>query len=166
MPELPAAAATGATGRLWARGLGVTLRGTTLEAALAAEARIAQALRDGIERGYEGPLPEAPPRAECYLVRAGGAAVGLLAFEREHPEAGAATLHCVAIAPEQRGHEYASRAVLAAERRLRREGVRGFYARSPRGNGRGLYFWLRAGYAPLTRPPAGEDGTTWFRRRG
>ena len=159
-------------GKLWARGLGVTLLRTTLEAALAAEQGfadgftegLARALRDGVERGYEGPLPAAPPGAECYLVRAGGAPVGLLALERAHPAAGAATLHGVAIAPGQRGHEYGSRAVLAAERRLRREGVRDFYARSPRGNGRGLYFWLHAGYAPLPRPPLGEDGTTWLRQ--
>ncbi len=64
MPEPPAAttgpAASRATGRLWARGLGVTLSHTTLEAALAAETSIAQALRDGIERGYDGELPALP----------------------------------------------------------------------------------------------------------
>jgi hypothetical protein len=40
--------------------------------------------------------------------------------------------------------------------------VRAFYARVPRMNGRGLYFMLRCGYAPLLRPPV-EDGGTWFR---
>ena len=160
--------ASGASGRLWARGLGVTLHRTSLEAALASEQGLREglerALRDGVERGFEGALPALPSGAECYLVGAGGQPAGLLAIERAHPEADAVTLHGVAIAPALRGHEYASRAVLVAERRLRREGVRRCYARAPRGNGRGVYFWLHAGYAPLRPQPACDDGTTWFCR--
>ncbi len=36
----------------------------------------------------------------------------------------------------------------------------------PRTNGRGLYFMLRCGYAPLLAAPAGADceGVTWFER--
>jgi GNAT superfamily N-acetyltransferase len=143
----------------------VTLTRTTLEAALAADADLEQALRDAIERGYDGPLPEPPPEAKCYLVRADGAPAGLLCAERERPEASAATI-AVTIAPDRRGRDLGARAVFVAERRLRRDGARRFYARAPRTNGRGLYFWLRAGYAPLRAVldvPDADGGATWFR---
>ena len=82
------------------------------------------------------------------------------------PEPDAVTIG-VAIAPEARGRSIGVRAVFAAERRLRREGVRAFHARAPRGNGHGLYFWLRVGYVPARGIDRG-DGATWFElpRRG
>ena len=52
-------------------------------------------------------------------------------------------------------------AVFAAERRLRRDGVRAFQASAPRTNGHGMYFWLRVGYVPL-RGDDRDDGATWF----
>ena len=150
-------------GQLWARHLGVALRpapppgdGRELGEGLA------RALRDGVERGYEGPLPAAPAGSEWFTLRAGGDTVGLLALRRELPAPGAATFLAVAVDPSHRGHDYGTRALLAAERRLGREGIVALHARVPRTNGRGLYFILRAGYAPGPSPL--DDGATWFRR--
>ena len=146
-----------AIGKLWARGFGVVLRETTFDAALAACPTIEQALRDSIGRRHDGPLPTIEPDAECYLVRADGAHAGLLTVERE---AASATLG-VAIVPEGRGRSLGVRAIFAAERRLRREGVRAFQGRAPRTNGHGMYFWFRVGYVPLRGEDRG-DGATWF----
>ena len=135
--------------------------------ALPAAAGLEQALRDGVARGYDGALPEPREGAQCYLVRAGGESVGVLGIERERPARGAATLLGVAIDPAWRGHAFGTRALRAAERRLRREGVGALFSRVPRTNGRGLYFWLRAGYAPIAAPtaaPSGDDEATWLRR--
>src|SRR5690606_38535544 len=120
-------------------------------------------LRDGIERGYDGPLAPLPEGALLYSVRATDEEVAALVIDPRGPEQRSATFLAVAVAPEHRGRAFGARTLLAAERRLRREGVRTFYSRVPRTNGRGLYFMLRCGYAPLLRPPA-EDGGTWFRR--
>jgi GNAT superfamily N-acetyltransferase len=114
-----------------------------------------RALADGVARGYDGPLPALPSSATLLLVRAEGAEVGLLAVAFGPGEA-AATLLAVAVAHEARGRSLGLRAVLAAERRLARDGVDELYASVPRGNGRGVYFWLRAGYRPLSAPPAGS----------
>ena len=149
-----------ATGKLWARGYGVVLRETTFDGALAACPSIEQALRDGIERRHDGPLPAVPPEAECFLVRAEGQHAGLLTVERDEAEGRAATLG-VAIVPERRGRGLGVRAIFAAERRLRREGVRAFRGRAPRTNGHGMYFWFRVGYVPLRGEDRG-DGATWF----
>lgn len=148
--------------RIWARGEGVTLVPFTGPLDGGLDPALERALRDGVERGYEGPLPSAPPHASCMAVRADGETAGLLVFEREMPAPHAATVHAVAIDPARRGHDYGARALLAVERRLRREGVSTFYGRVPRGNGRGLYFMLRAGYSPIA--PLLDDGATWFRR--
>ncbi len=144
----------------WARGFGVTLRAAgpgDLEAP-----GMQRALRDGIERGYDGSLPAAPPGCECYMIRVAAAEVGVLGFVRGMPDPGETVVWGAAIAPEYRGHAYGVRALLAAERRLLRDGQRQLYARVPRTNGRGLYFMLRSGYAPVVAPV--EDGATWFRR--
>lgn len=148
------------TRSVWARGFGVSLH--PLEASDLTSDGIERALRDGIERGYEGDLPAAPSNCECFVIRKGALVVGVLAFVRGQPRDEAATVWAVAIAPAQRANAYAARALFAAERRLRRDGVREFYSRVPRTNGRGLYFMLRCGYAPIV-PPV-EDGATWFRR--
>lgn len=149
-------------GGVWARGNGVTLSPFTGPLSEG----FARALRDGVERGYEGQLPAAPPGTICMTVRVDGAEVGLLAFELDQPSDGAVTVHAVAIEAEQRGNDYGARALLVAERRLRRDGAGVFFARVPRTNGRGLYFMLRAGYAPDAPADAAraDDGATWFRR--
>lgn len=149
-----------AIGTLWARGFGVVLRATTLDAALAACPTIEQALRDGVGRSYDGPLPELEPGTACFIVRAGGEHAGLLTVRRDHPAEGTATVG-VAIVPERRGGSLGIRAVFAAERRLRRDGIRAFQASAPRTNGHGMYFWLRVGYVPLRGDDRG-DGATWF----
>lgn len=146
--------------RAWARGEGVTLRAAT--AADRADADVLRALRDGIARGYTGALPSPPASSEWYAIVAAGMRVGVIAFTRDAAQR-AVTLQALAVVPEQRGHAYGARALSAAERRLARDGVREFHARVPRGNGHGLYFMLRCGYAPIIPPPV-ADGTTWFRR--
>ncbi|HJM89910.1 MAG TPA: GNAT family N-acetyltransferase [Dehalococcoidia bacterium] len=142
---------------VWARGLGLALHhfdGTLTDA-------LRRALLDGVERGYEGPLPDAPDEASWFAVKVDRATVGLLAIERLMAEqTETATVHAIAIATEQRGNGYGTRTLRVAERRLRREGVARFYSRVPRSNGRGLYFMLRAGYAPIAPPE--HDGATWF----
>lgn len=144
----------------WARGFGIALYPAgpgDFDAP-----GLQRALRDGIERGYEGELPPPPERLEGFVVRKGRDVVGVLAFVRDQPREGQATIWAVVIAPEQRARAYGARALFTAERRLRREGARELHARVPRTNGRGLYFVLRCGYAPVL-PPV-EDGATWFRR--
>lgn len=145
-------------GRPWARGEGVTL--------VAADAPpddegVVQSIREGIARSHRGSVEPALPETLLYHVRAGGETVGVLGIA-PGPGARTVTFSGVAIAPEHRGQAIAVRAVRIAERRLRREGIRSFYGRAPRGNGRGLYFWLRAGYAPL-RSLRPADDATWFK---
>ncbi|HET6549979.1 MAG TPA: GNAT family N-acetyltransferase [Solirubrobacter sp.] len=121
-----------------------------------------RALADGIERTYAGALPPVPPDAECYLVRVEGETAGVLVLRRDAPGAGQAALLAVAVDPAARGRASGTKALLAAERRLRRDGLE-LRARVPRTNGRGLYFMLRAGFTPVA-PTEGDDAT-WFRRR-
>lgn len=123
-----------------------------------------QALADGIERGFEGDLPPFPEQAESYLLRAGASDVGLMAVIRDCPTPGSAAVVALAIAPDERGSAYATKALLAAERRLQRDGVERIVTRVPRTNGRGLYFMLRVGFTPVSDPP--DDGATWFSRGG
>lgn len=149
--------ATSEANRVWARGFGVTLR--HLDPAAFDAPEVQRALRDGIERNYEGALPPPPPGLRRYGIYAGRSLVGVIAFREDVPSPGAVVFDCLAIAPAYRGHAYAARALLAAERRLRAAAC---FGHVPRTNGRGLYFMLRCGYAPVTPPT--EDGTTWFRR--
>ena len=136
-----------------------------------ADPAVQRALRDNIERGYEGELPAMPGGVACYAIEANQTLVGLLGFRLDTPDVHAMTMDILAIATEERGHAYGTRALLLAEQRLAAEGIVEGYARVPRGNGRGMYFILRCGYAPV-RPPShlggGEDqwgaGVTWFRR--
>jgi len=156
----------------WARGWGVALEPLP-EAWLIAGALppgLSRALADGIERGYtEGLLP-LDREADYLLIRADEAPVGILAMKRGVPAEAAVTFIAVAINPAERGHAYAARALLAAEERLRGEGVTTFFALTPRTNGRGLYCLLRCGYAPLARPPVEAAVSevalpvTWFKR--
>ena len=151
---------------VWTRHSGVTLRRLNGPPGEGSDAALARALLDGVEPGHERSSDRsascATANVEWFALRAGGEAVGLLALERNRPARDTATFLAVVVAPERRGRGYGARALLAAERRLRRDGVEQCFARVPRTNGRGLYFVLRAGYAPV-RPPV-DDGATWFRR--
>jgi GNAT superfamily N-acetyltransferase len=152
----------------WARGLGISLVAADAASILAAPS-LHRALADGIEHAHAGPLHEFPDGAEWYLVREGGADVGVAVLQRDIPHAGEAALWAVAIAPEHRGRATATKAILVIERRLKRDGIQRLIARVPRTNGRGLYFMLRVGYTPLPpgEPPAGDEGdVTWFARGG
>jgi ribosomal protein S18 acetylase RimI-like enzyme len=153
-----AARATG----IWARALGVSLVETAPEV-IEANAGLMRALADGVKRGSAADL-EVPRDAAWYLVREGRATVGAVAIRRETPEPGLATLVAVAIAPQSRGRAAGTKALLAAERRLRAEGYTRMLARVPRTNGRGLYFMLRCGYTPVARRPEDAGDTTWFAR--
>ena len=126
--------AVASTGRPWARAEGVSLH--ELDALPEAPA-LRRALADGVARGYDGPLPALPDEARLLLVRAEGAEVGLVAVA-PGPGEMAATLLAVAVAHEARGRSLGLRAVLAAERRLSRDGIGELYASVPRGNGRGF----------------------------
>lgn len=148
---------------VWARSGDLTIVRTEaidLEGAPA----LRQALADGIERGFEGELPELPEDAEQYLLRAHSADVGMLALVRDCPTPGTVATVALAIDPAWRGSALATKALLAAERRLQREGVDRLVTRVPRTNGRGLYFMLRAGFTPLQGLP--PDDATWFARGG
>ncbi len=151
----------------WARYLGVTLLRTTPQE-VAASPSLLRALTDGWDRAAEPSLPETPAAAEWYRIREGGADAGVAIVMRECPRPGEATLLAVAVAREARGRACATKALLAAERRLVAEGASRMLARVPRTNGRGLYFMLRAGFTPV---PAGErpdepGDATWFSRKG
>jgi hypothetical protein len=150
---------------VWTRDGEIVLREAT-EADIADE-RIDFALHDQVERGYEGALPAARDGLERYAIEVGGALVGLLGFRRDEPHAGAMVVDDLAIAVAERGHAYGTRALLATEQRLARDGILEGFARVPRGNGRGLYFMLRCGYAPIAAledEGSGNEGVTWFQR--
>jgi len=129
---------------------------------------VEQALRDGIERGFEGDRPPFEDGAVGYEIGADGIEepVGVLVLRLGRPFEAAGTIEAVAIAPDHRGHAFAMRALLTAEARLARDGVERCFTVVPRTNGRGLYFMLRCGFAPLQHPPDGiqADGCTWFAR--
>lgn len=172
---MPEAAERKPRARAWAIGMGLRLEPLDpLEAGAGAGLTpgLERALLDGVERGLEGPPPDFPPGARTYAIRDAEGLVGVLAIERARPGPEDATFTAVAIDPARRGAALGARALLLAERRLAREGVRRTFATAPRTNGRGLYFLLRCGYAPLMRAPAGGDeadevaeACTWFERR-
>jgi hypothetical protein len=150
---------------VWVRDGEIVLREATADDV--ADERIDFALHDQVERGYEGALPAARDGLERYAIEVGGALVGLLGLRRDEPHDGAMVVDDLAIAVAERGHAYGTRALLAAERRLARDGILEGFARVPRGNGRGLYFMLRCGYAPIAAledEGSGNDGVTWFQR--
>lgn len=148
---------------VWARFADVTLTSTD---ALDFEGHegFRQAFADGIERGFDGELPALPAAAELYLVRAHASDVGFLALMRDCPNAGEAAVVALAIDPASRGNAYATKALIAAERRLQRDGIGRTLTRVPRTNGRGLYFMLRVGFTPLHDGP--DEDATWFARGG
>lgn len=155
----------------WAREGDLLLRAAT--AADLASDGVQRALRDNVERNYDGDPPPFPDGLACCAIEADGALVGIIGFRCDVPSAGAMTVDVIAIVPGERGHAYGTRALLLVEERVAREGIVEAYARVPRGNGHGMYFMLRCGYAPIREGAAdglggAEDawgaGVTWFRR--
>lgn len=146
----------------WARAHDVVLVETSPDV-IEGEPGLMRALADGVKRGSE-PDFDIPRDAAWYLVRAERQAVGVVGIRRDYPEPGLATLIAVAIRPESRGRAYGTKALLAAERRLRAEGYANMLARVPRTNGRGLYFMLRCGFTPVGRRPEDAADATWFAR--
>jgi GNAT superfamily N-acetyltransferase len=146
----------------WARAHGVSLVPATPEV-IRSDPGLMRALADGIKRGID-PEIELPGTVDWYLVREQRVTIGAVAVRRDYPDAGAATLVAVAIHPEHRGRASGTKAVIAAERRLQREGFAPVLVRVPRTNGRGLYFMMRCGYTPVARRPEDAGNTTWFAR--
>lgn len=153
----------GTAAPVWARGRGLALLPRDPEVPL--PEGVAQALKDGIERGYEGAPVQLPREALVYSIVAGGAEVGVLAVRMRWPAPRDATIVAVAIDPARRGRSLGMRALVLAERALTSEGVARTYAIVPRNNGHGMYFMLRCGYAPIlgALPVNGSD-VTWYRR--
>ena len=124
-----------------------------------------QALADGVERGFDGDLPSFPEQAAIYLLRADRSDVGLISIVTDCPRRGEAAVVALAIDPDARGNAYATKALMACERRLGRDGIDRVLTRVPRTNGRGLYFMLRAGFTP-TAGISDDPSATWFERGG
>lgn len=172
------------TERAWARGHGIVLRPLDHDAIahLRADPAMRRAIADGVDRSPDGALPEWPHHAEAFAITDGtGTAartVGVIAIARDAPVAGDAAILVLAVVPEWRGRAAGMRALLVAARRLDQTGAREVWTCVPRTNGHGLYFMLRAGFAPVRAPipaltvvtsaAAGSDGgginLTWFRR--
>lgn len=153
-------------GRAWTRYLGVSLIPTTPEAVGAAPALV-RALTDGWDRAGEAMLPEAPPGAQWYRIRERRADVGVAIVLPGCPRPGESALLAVAVSREARGRACATKALLAAERRLLADGASRMLTRVPRTNGRGLYFMLRAGFTPVPAAERPDDpgDATWFSRK-
>ena len=151
----------------WARGRGVALYPGDPAAPLSDG--LAQALRDGVERGHdgtvEGDTPALPLDAHTYTIESRNLEVGVLSLRLGWPQARTATVLALVIDPAWRGHSYAARALFAAERALASD-IERWLAVVPRTNGRGLYFMLRCGYAPRLGPPPDTsiESVTWFER--
>lgn len=154
------------SGKVWTRYLGVSLVRTTQEE-VAADASLVRGLTDGWDRAAELALPEAPASAEWYRIRERGTDVGVAIVQRNCPRKGEGALLAVSVAREARGRACATKALLAAERRLLADGASRMLVRVPRTNGRGMYFALRAGFTPV---PVGErpddpGDATWHSRK-
>ncbi|MSP22453.1 MAG: GNAT family N-acetyltransferase [Dehalococcoidia bacterium] len=158
---------TGSSPEVWARGRGVVL--TPRDAGAPLTDGLRQALRDGVERGHdgtaEGDTPALPLDTRTYTIEVGKREVGLLALRLDWPNVRTATVLALVIDPGARGHAYAARALFTAEQALA-DDIDRWLAVVPRTNGRGLYFMLRCGYAPLLARPLGASstGVTWFER--
>ena len=91
----------------------------------------------------------------------------VVSYESGAPEPEAASIRLLAVEPQRRRLGAGTRAVLALERRLRRE-VRRIYVAVPATTGLAFYFWLRLGYRPLTQrewpETPGQPPAAWLVR--
>lgn len=94
-------------------------------------------------------------------------ASAFIAFQTAAPEADAAQVDFLAVAPGQRRLGIGGGMALGVERRLKRKAKR-LYALVPASIGLALYFWLRLGYRPLARkdspPMPSSDTSVWMVR--
>lgn len=149
---------------IWTRGQKVSLQ-VLEDQDIFARAGIMRALADGVSRNFNPPDSvklDTLARTDWYVIRETGLEVGVLGIQRDLPERGTATARFLAVDPQYRGKAVGTRAVLIAERKLRREGYE-LFGRVPETNGRGLYFWLRCGFVGQ-RSNSESESATWFRR--
>ena len=119
-------------------------------------------------QGYRRRLEEVRAHSSRGLLaitrRDDDAPIGVLEYRVGYPAEGWLCVGFVAVEPPLRGLGFGSEAVrLLEEEALRRGRARRFCAEVPRGNGTGLYFWLRLGYRPVG---PGEDHWPGRRPRG
>jgi GNAT superfamily N-acetyltransferase len=81
-----------------------------------------------------------------------GSAIGLAIVLRDVPSASCATVPFLSIEPDRRFRGLGGEAGLALDRWLRSKGYDKVYAPIPDGRGLAVYFWLRLGFRPLTKP--------------
>lgn len=146
--------------RLWTRGDGLVL--LRLKEAPASKFPVGKCERFWHQTGSTN--DQDLPSVEWYAIQITEEYVGVLALKRNLPQIQTATIFAIEIIPEHRGQTLGMRALLIAEKKLKREGIDQCYSRVPRNNGRGFYFMLRAGHAPIT-PPFKDDDATWFLAR-
>ncbi len=94
-------------------------------------------------------------------------ASAFIAFQTAAPEADAAQVDFLAVAPGQRRLGIGGGMALGVERRLKRKAKR-LYTLVPASIGLALYFWLRLGYRPFARkdspPMPSGDTSVWMVR--
>jgi GNAT superfamily N-acetyltransferase len=121
----------------------------------------------GVDDDLASAIAAARARGEALAVINGDAA-GLLTYETNVPERGAARIKLLAVAPDRRRLGIGGRAAIALERRLARAGIERAYVIVPSDLGLAFYFWLRLGYRPLLQRdwPAPVEGKTaaWMLR--
>lgn len=131
-----------------------------------------RAITDGVDRAPEASTPTWPDGVEAFAIiddsATAPAPVGLLGVAHDVPTPGDAAVVVLAITRAARGRAAGMRALLVAAARLDRASAHEVWACVPRTNGHGLYFMLRAGFAPVSAAttPAGNryPEATWFRR--
>jgi hypothetical protein len=147
-------------GESLAVGARVSLRPLTLDDTAAVEPWLAEAVAaiDGSRLGADTPASLAEflrragtvwPDGEPLLILAHGEATGLLVWRPGPPGQGA--IVALAVRADRRNVGLGVEAVMRLEART---GLP-LYAANPRTNGLAVYFWLRAGYRPVT---VAEDG--------
>ena len=88
---------------------------------------------------------------ECVLIKKGAAPIGVAVAVPDAPSNGFAAVPLIAVEPAERFRGLGGEAALALERRIaERWAPVTVLAPVPEGRGLAVYFWLRAGYRPLT----------------
>jgi GNAT superfamily N-acetyltransferase len=80
------------------------------------------------------------------------AAIGVAVVLPNAPSAGCTTIPFLGVEPARRFRGLGGEAGLGLDRWLRDKGYEKVYAPVPDGRGLAVYFWLRLGFRPLTKP--------------